>query len=121
MNTPQTVALAAPQVRRLDDFAEFLTGTYQPLLESLADHGVRGTIVRGGSGHYLLVAAATPSESATSIVEVTDGGAPLPADPADVTSWVLGCPRGVVVRLPASVTTESLAATIASRVPSLAA
>lgn len=73
-----------PSQPGLDDFAEFLASTYAPLINALALRGVNAEVVRGGTGHYLLMATSDGAQ-----VEVTDHGKPLPASYADVAGWLV--------------------------------
>lgn len=72
----------------LDDFAEFLTITYAPLLTLLCQAGLGARVERVTSAQYALTVTGTGTGTGGS-VDVTDRGRPLPADPASVSGWLL--------------------------------
>lgn len=80
-------------VTSVDDFAEFLQLAYLPLLEALSSAGLRGTAEPGLVGSYLFVVRPAEANDDHIQVEVTDDGKPLPAQPSDVTRWLLTCGR----------------------------
>jgi hypothetical protein len=96
----------------VDDFQEFIHSAYDSLLAEFAEAGLTGTIEPGSVGHYLLVARPADEREVASCVEVTGNDKPLPADPDDVTVWVLT--RGTErVTVPASAGVDALVATVA--------
>jgi hypothetical protein len=80
-----------PEPLIVDDFREFLDASYRPLLAVLAQQNLTVTIEAGAIGHYLLVVQPTrlPQVGVPQSVEVTADDNPLPANPADITTWTL--------------------------------
>jgi hypothetical protein len=66
-----------------DDFVEFLTRTYAPVLARLSAHGLSGAITRVGQDAFALVVTGPDGQR----VDISDAGRPLPDSPADVRSW----------------------------------
>lgn len=95
--------------RPLDDFAEFLTATYAPLLGALTAAGCPARVERVASAVYTLTV--TGPWGAT--VEITDGGRPLPATPDSVVRWLLRSGAQIVL-LPGDTPLAEVAAGIAA-------
>lgn len=89
--TPQQrSAVDADPALILDDFDEYLTRTYQPVLDAFTDRGLTARVTRATSGAYALtITSNIPGDH----VDLTDRGRPLPARPADVRTWTLTSSR----------------------------